>query len=543
MEKVQRSPEKEPAPSKQQLTRCVLSAAFFGALGSSFLYGYNLSVVNAPAKDIKAFYNLTWMTRYGEPAMVDTLTLLWSITVSIFAVGGLMGALTVPFLIKVLGRKGTLLANNVLAVISALLMALGEKAGSFEMLIIGRFIVGMDSGVSLSALPMYLGEISPRQYRGSIGQFNAVFICLGVFTGQLFGLPEIFGHKNRWNFLFAFIAVPALLQLCVLPFLPESPRFLLMERRDEARAEKAFQSFLGKKDVSAELEEVYGEIRVQNTQQSVSFFRLFRNPSIRWQLITVITIMSSYQLCGLNVIWYYTNGIFEGAGFDKSTIPYVTLSTGFIETLAAIISGLVIERVGRKLLLIFGFSAMALCYSLLTVFLHFQDSYSWMPYMSFISILALIASFCSGPGGIPFILTGGIPFILTGELFEQTYRPAAFLVAGIVNWLANFIVGLIFPFIQESLQNFAFLVFVFVCVLAAIYIIVVLPETKNKTFVEISQSFAKINNIPQSVEAEMEDVLDVQPEKTNALGVSSETVKAKDRNHEDNGVVQSESCF
>ncbi|GAA6093112.1 solute carrier family 2, facilitated glucose transporter member 9 isoform X6 [Tachysurus ichikawai] len=269
-------------------------------------------------------------------------------------------------------KKGTLLANNILAVISALLMALGEKAGSFEMLIIGRFIVGMDSGVSLSALPMYLGEISPRQYRGSIGQFNAVFICLGVFTGQLFGLPEIFGHVDRWNFLFAFIAVPAILQLCVLPFLPESPRFLLMERRDEARAEKAFQSFLGKKDVSAELEEVYGEIRVQNTQQSVSFFRLFCNPSICWQIITVITIMSSYQLCGLNVIWYYTNGIFEGAGFDKSTIPYVTLSTGFIETLAAIVSGLVIERVGRKLLLIFGFSAMAVCYSLLTVFLNFQ---------------------------------------------------------------------------------------------------------------------------------------------------------------------------
>ncbi|XP_060757238.1 solute carrier family 2, facilitated glucose transporter member 9 isoform X3 [Neoarius graeffei] len=438
------------------------------------------------------------MTRYGEPAMVDRLTLLWSITVSIFAIGGLMGSLTVPFLVKVLGRKGTLLANNVLAVISALLMALGEKAGSFEMLIIGRFIVGMDSGVSLSVLPMYLAEISPRQYRGSIGQFNSVFICLGVFTGQLFSLREIFGHENRWNFLFAFLTVPAILQLCVLPFLPESPRFLLMERKDQARAEKAFQSFLGKEDVSAELEEVYGEINVQNTQQSVSFFRLFRNPSIRWQLITIITIMSSYQLCGLNVIWYYTNGIFEGAGFEKSTIPYITLSTGFTETLAAIISGLVIERVGRKRLLIFGFSAMAVCYSLLTVFLHFQDSYSWMPYLSFISILALIASFCSGPGGIP--------FILTSELFEQTYRPAAFLVAGIVNWLANFIVGLVFPFIQESLQNYAFLVFLFVCVFTSIYIIIVLPETKNKTFMEISQTFAKINNVPLSVEEEMQDV-------------------------------------
>lgn len=97
--------------------------------------------------------------------------------------------------------------------------------------------------------------------------------------------------------------------------------------------------------------------------------------------------------------------------------------------------------------------------------------------------------------------------------------------------------------LQESLQNYAFLVFLFVCVFAAIYIIIVLPETKNKTFTEISQSFAKINSIPQSVEAEMEDVLDVQPEKTNALGLNAEPAKYPDRNHEDNGVVQSESFF
>lgn len=99
--------------------------------------------------------------------------------------------------------------------------------------------------------------------------------------------------------------------------------------------------------------------------------------------------------------------------------------------------------------------------------------------------------------------------------------------------------------LQESLQNYAFLVFVFVCALAAIYIIVVLPETKNKTFMEISQSFAKINNIPQSVEAEMEDVLDDQPENAIALGPNAEPVNAKypDRSCEDNGVVQSESFF
>ncbi|XP_078804149.1 solute carrier family 2, facilitated glucose transporter member 9 isoform X3 [Oryzias latipes] len=432
----------DPGIEKQSITACLLGAAFFGALGSSFLYGYNLSVVNAPALYIKAFYNKTWVERYGNPIPAETATMLWSITVSIFAIGGLFGALSVSFIIKVVGRRGTLLLNNIFAVIAALLLSLGEISKSFEMLIIGRIVMGVNSGVALSALPMYLGEISPRHIRGFIGQFNSILICLGVFTGQVLGLPELLGQESRWNFLFSFLAVPAILQLCVLPFLPESPRYLLMEKRDEKAAEKAFQRFLGKKDVSQELEEVHAEARAQDNLHTVSVLQMLRSPAVRWQLITIIITMACYQLCGLNAIWYYTNGILREAGFAENILPYITLSTGAVETLAAIISGLVIERIGRKPLLIFGFSSMAVFFSLLTVFLYFQNSVAWLPYLSYVCILAVIAAFCSGPGGIP--------FVLTGELFEQPYRPAAFMIAGTVNWLSNFAVGLLFPFIQVT---------------------------------------------------------------------------------------------
>ncbi|XP_034095481.1 solute carrier family 2, facilitated glucose transporter member 9 isoform X1 [Gymnodraco acuticeps] len=490
---------------QQPVTACLFSAAFFGALGSSFIYGYNLSVVNAPALYIKAFYNRTWMERYGEPLGAETATLLWSVTVSIFSIGGLLGAVSVTMILKILGRKGTLLLNNIFALIAVLLLSLGESAKSFEMLIIGRFIIGVDSGIALCALPMYLGEITPRHIRGSIGQFNAILICFGVFTGQVLGLPELLGQETRWSYLFTFLALPAVLQLCVMPFLPESPRYLLIERRDAAGAERAFQRLLGKKDVSQELEEVHAESRAQDNMHTASVLQLLRSQAVRWQLITIIVSMACYQLCGLNAIWYYTNGILRDAGFADNIIPYITLTTGAIETLAAIISGLVIERIGRKPLLIFGFVSMAVFFSLLTVFLHFQDSMSWMPYLSYVCILAVIASFCSGPGGIP--------FVLTGELFEQSYRPAAFMIAGIVNWLCNFAVGLLFPFIQEALQAFAFLVFVVVCVLGSIYLYFVLPETKNKTFMDISQSFAKINKIPvPSPGQEMELVLSCKPD-------------------------------
>uniref|UniRef100_A0A8C5NY59 Solute carrier family 2 (facilitated glucose transporter), member 9 n=1 Tax=Jaculus jaculus TaxID=51337 RepID=A0A8C5NY59_JACJA len=353
-------------------------ASLVGAFGSSFLYGYSLSVVNAPTPYIKAFYNETWKRRHGHPIHSDTLTLLWSVTVSIFAIGGLVGTLMVKMIGKFLGRSNMLLVNNGFAISAALLMACSLVAGTFEMLIVGRFIMGIDGGVALSALPMYLNEISPKEIRGSLGQVTAIFICVGVFFGQLLGLPELLGK-----------------------------------------------------------------------------------------------------------IWFYTNSIFGKAGIPQDKIPYITLSTGGIETLAAIVSGLVIERWGRRPLLIGGFGLMAVFFGTLTVTLTLQDHAPWIPYLSIVCILAIIASFCSGPGGIP--------FILTGEFFQQAHRPAAFLIAGTVNWLSNFTVGLLFPFLQKSLDSYCFLVFATICIAGTMYFYFILPETKNRTHMEISQAFAKRN--------------------------------------------------
>ncbi|XP_068925964.1 solute carrier family 2, facilitated glucose transporter member 9 isoform X1 [Petaurus breviceps papuanus] len=469
----------------------LIVAALVGAFGSSFLYGYNLSVVNAPSQYIKTFYNHTWEKRQGHSIDANTLMLLWSLTVSIFAIGGLVGTMMMTLIGKALGRKCTLLVNNSFAILAALLMACSREAGSFEMLILGRFIMGIDGGIALSALPMYLNEISPKETRGSLGQVTAIFICIGVFTGQVLGLPEILGQESLWPYLFGVIVVPALVQLVILPFLPESPRYLLFEKHDQDGAEKAFQAFLGKTDVSEEIEEALAESRVQRNIRLVSVWELLTRRAARWQIITVIITMACYQLCGLNAIWFYTNNIFSTAGISTEKIPYITLSTGGIEILASIFSGLVIEHLGRRPLLIGGFGLMALFFGILTVTLTLQDKASWVPYLSIICILSIIASFCSGPGGIP--------FILTGEFFHQSQRPAAFMIAGTINWLSNFAVGLLFPYIVDGLKTYCFLVFAVICLLGATYFYFVLPETKNKTYAEISQAFAKRNkeNLPE----------------------------------------------
>ncbi|KFO25759.1 Solute carrier family 2, facilitated glucose transporter member 9 [Fukomys damarensis] len=503
--------ESELERKKADWSCSLLAASLVGAFGSSFLYGYNLSVVNAPTRYIKAFYNESWQRRHGHPIDPDTLTLLWSVTVSIFAIGGLVGTLMVKMIGKILGRKHTLLVNNGFAISAALLMACSLQAGAFEMLIVGRFIMGVDGGIALSVLPMYLNEISPKEIRGSLGQVTAIFICVGVFTGQLLGLPELLGKESTWPYLFGVIVVPAFVQLVSLPFLPESPHYLLFEKHNEAEAMKAFQKFLGKADVSRVMEEILSENRVQRNIRLVPVLELLRAPFVRCQVITVIVIMACYQLCGLNAIWFYTNSIFGKAGIAPGSVPYITLSTGGVETLAAI----------------------------------FSDRAPWVPYLSIVCVLAVIASFCSGPGGIP--------FILTGEFFQQSQRPAAFIIAGTVNWLSNFTVGLLFPFIQgtlsswkaspglpskshalemppaqeprradcrarfsrllhivqladekkahtlpvkhpeKSLDTYCFLVFAAICIAGAVYLYFVLPETKNRTHAEISQAFARRN--------------------------------------------------
>ncbi|NXO56677.1 GTR9 protein, partial [Aramus guarauna] len=108
--------------------------------------------------------------------------------------------------------------------------------------------------------------------------------------------------ESRWPYLFGVIVVPSLIQVVILPFLPESPRYLLLEKHNRSKAEKAFQTFLGKSDVSHEIEEVLAESRVQRNTKLVSILQLLRTRAVRWQIITVVVTMGCYQLCGLNAV-------------------------------------------------------------------------------------------------------------------------------------------------------------------------------------------------------------------------------------------------
>uniref|UniRef100_A0A665X2M5 Solute carrier family 2, facilitated glucose transporter member 11-like n=1 Tax=Echeneis naucrates TaxID=173247 RepID=A0A665X2M5_ECHNA len=185
------------------------------------------------------------------------------------------------------------------------------------------------------------------------------------------------------------------------------------------------------------------------------------------------------DLCG---IYFYADYVFKQSGIPEDKIPYVTVGTGACECITALTCGMLIDCLGRKVLITGGYILMSICCILFTLALSFQDASPVIPYLSMVCIFAFILSFGLGPGGVT--------NILTTELFTQTARPAAYMVAGWVNWLSFLFISLVFPFIVVS---YCFLVFLVICFSVVVYIFLVVPETKNKTFVEIQNAF-KSNN-------------------------------------------------
>ncbi|XP_078713690.1 solute carrier family 2, facilitated glucose transporter member 11-like isoform X1 [Lampetra fluviatilis] len=465
------------------LRLCVLVAAT--GIGGSFQYGFNISVISAPTAHIQRFINTTCEQRYGTGLDQHVLTLLWSTVVSVFTLGGCLGALLAGPLAIRLGRKGALLFNNGFAVLAAVLMGVSRPATSFELIIIGRLLIGINCGVGLSLQPMFLGESAPQHLRGIMAMGGILFLPFGIVSGQIMGLRELMGEEEMWPLLLAMTVVPALVQLAVLPLLPESPRFLLIDRDDRKRCLKALQWLRGAGDVTDEMAEMRAEHAKLQGQKKKMPLDLLRDPSQRWQLITVVVMGAGQQLCGLDVIYSYSTYIFEASGVAHDKITYVTIGTGVCEMFTVFVSGYFIERAGRRPLLIGGYVMMSVVCVVMTVSLHLQDSVEWMPYLSATCVFGYILSFGIGPGGV----TG----MMAAELFTQEARPAAYMINGSCNWIFLFSIGMVFPFMVKELGSFCFLVFLVDCVCCALYIYFILPETRNKSFLEISQEFEKRN--------------------------------------------------
>ncbi|XP_056603044.1 solute carrier family 2, facilitated glucose transporter member 11b isoform X1 [Triplophysa dalaica] len=471
----------EPKRQIKVPSKCLVFAVWAACIGGTFQYGYNLSVINAPTKAVQTFINQTWMERYNTEISSQLLTFLWSTIVSIFPLGGLVGASLGGTLAIRFGRKGTLLFNNTFALLAALFMGLSYPTSTFELLIIGRFLAGVNAGIGICVQALYLGEMAPRALRGAMAMGTSIFITGGILTGQVIGLKELLGGEEYWPILLSTTCIPAILQLLILPWFPESPRYLLIDRGDEVACRKALMWLHGADNYHGEQEDMERERVSAAGIKPKKPWELFTDGRLRWQLLTVILLNGFQQLNGINAIYFYADYVFTQAGIPADKIPYAAVGTGACECITALTCGLLIESLGRRVLIIGGYTLMSLWCVCLTITLTFQESSPWVPYLSMVCVFMFILSFGLGPGGVT--------NILTTELFTQTTRPAAYMIGGSVNWTSFFFIGMVFPFIVNGLRQYCFLVFLVICCLVATYIFFVVPETKNKTFLEIQSEF------------------------------------------------------
>ncbi|KAM8960714.1 solute carrier family 2, facilitated glucose transporter member 11-like [Pelodytes ibericus] len=472
---------------------------FMLGFGGTFQYGFHISVMNSPSPYIKAFINQTQMTRYGTPVSHETLTLLWSLVVSVFSIGGLMGSTCSGYLIGRFGKKKCQLYNCLLPIVSATLVGLCRAAGSFEMIVAGRFLSGFYSGLGINIHAQFAGEIAPRKLRGFINTTGPMFVTLGKLCGQIVGLREFFGTESLWPQILLMSGIISFVQLVTLPMFPESPNYLLMDKGDKEGCVKALKQLWGDREYQTDIDEMMKEQVSGKKGRKMSPLELLKDPSHRCQLWVMIGLIVCLQLSGANAIYFYSYDVFEAAGFPKDQIAYVSLGVGSFEFVSAMICSMLIDRFGRKVLMLGGYSLMTLTLGMLTVTLSLQGTYIWMSYCSVANIFLFIFLYGAGPAGAT--------ISTCVEIFSQVPRVPAFVISGCFSWVGLYILGMVFPFIVETLNHFCFLLCMVVTVISFFFIYFIVPETKNKSIAEISEEFNKFNFRMQHQAALMEGVL------------------------------------
>ncbi|XP_073957488.1 glucose transporter 1 isoform X4 [Choristoneura fumiferana] len=462
-----------------------LSYAILAAVLGMLQFGYNTGVINAPGRNIENFMKDVYKDRYGKDIQEETVARLYSIAVSIFAIGGMLGGFSGGMIANRFGRKGGLLLNNILGISGASLMGFTKISHCYEMLFFGRFIIGVNCGLNTSLVPMYISEIAPLNLRGGLGTVNQLAVTVGLLLSQVLGIEQILGTDEGWPILLGLAICPAILQLLLLPACPESPRYLLITRQWEEEARRALRRLRASNQVEEDIEEMRAEERAQQAEASISMRELLCSPTLRAPLLIGVVMQLSQQLSGINAVFYYSTSLFTSSGLTEEAAKFATMGIGAIMVGMTLVSLPLMDRTGRRTLHLYGLGGMFIFSIFITISFLIKEMIDWMSYLSVVSTLSFVVFFAVGPGSIP--------WLITAELFSQGPRPSAMAIAVLVNWMANFVVGIGFPSMKTLLENYTFLPFSVFLAIFWIFTYKKVPETKNKTFEEILALFRNSN--------------------------------------------------
>jgi sugar porter (SP) family MFS transporter len=298
----------------------------------------------------------------------------WGTTVSCYGAGGLIGSILGPKVIGMfVGRKATLLINNIFLFISSYLIAFAEF---WWWQAIGRIFVGIVAGVATAVVPSYLAEISPISMRGGISTIHQLAITIGILLSQFLSTPSlhILGTEEEWKWLFAVPVFCGLIQLAVLPFCPESPSYLYMNN-ERAAARRSIVRLQSESFADKYLGYIEEETKSSVDGQSMSIWELFAERSLRKQLVVGVTVQLMMQFSGIDAVFYYSTMVFQEASVADPELA--TTCLGVVNVIVTIFAVKYMDSAGRKTLLRYSWMGMCTSYFMLTL------SFILKPYLNY----------------------------------------------------------------------------------------------------------------------------------------------------------------
>jgi SP family galactose:H+ symporter-like MFS transporter len=441
-----------PETARQHGTNFVTVVSAISAL-SGLLFGYDTGVISGAILFVQEDFRLT---TFQEEVVVSAVLL-----------GAMIGALIGGRLADRFGRRKILIYVAVLFMIGAIGTAL---APSTTWLSIGRMVVGVAIGIASFTAPLYISEISPADVRGKLVSLNQLMITVGIVCSYLadYALAGVRG----WRLMFGLAAIPAIILLVGLFFVPESPRWLMSRlSRDHARAVLA--RIRGATEVDSEL----AEIEASLNQQEGSWRELL-SPGLRPALVIGIGLAVFQQFTGINTVIYYAPTIFKIAGFQSSAAILATAGVGIVNVLFTIVALWLLDRAGRRPLLLYGLLGMILSLGILGFAFLSPNMTHVLASASLACVTVYVASFAIG--------LGPVFWLMISEIYPLKIRGRAMGVATVANWGSNLLVALTFLSLLRAIDRpWTFWLYALVGIIAWFFVLRMVPETKGKTLEQI----------------------------------------------------------
>lgn len=437
-------------------TNTAFRNAIVASLGG-FLFGFDTAVISGVETSIQLLWSLDKVSH--------------GFTVASALLGTVIGSLIAGRPAEKYGRKKVLQAIGLLYLVTSLVTAFTPSWLPF---VIFRFLGGIGVGASSVVGPMYISEISPAERRGrlvALFQFNVVSGILIAFLSNylLFGISE-----DAWRWMLGVQAIPSLIFFVLVFFVPESPRWLIKNGKD-TEAEGVLAS-IGESNVGLALKNIKESLRSEVGLIKESLFNGKYNKPIMY----VVVLAMFNQLSGINAIMYYAPRIFEMTGLTKDTALLQAVSIGLTNMIFTLLAISVIDKFGRKTLLIIGSVGMVISLGLVTYTFYTK---SFGGYSIMIYLVGFIAFFAFSQGAVI--------WVFMSEIFPNKVRSQGQTLGSFTHWIMAAIISGIFPVLAESSEYggfYSFLLFTVMMTLHGFFAWKVLPETKGKSLEGIEKA-------------------------------------------------------